>query len=479
MKIKRPPIIAIVGHVDHGKTTLLDYIRKTNVVAGEAGGITQATRAYAVIHNGHPLTFIDTPGHKAFGAMRARGARVADLAVLAVSAIDGVAEQTKEALLILEETKTPFVVAITKTDMNVPLDKVKNELAQAGVLLEGQGGHVSWHGISAKTGDGINDLLDIVALTADLANLTYDPALPARGYCIEATKDARNGVMVFVVALDGVLRVGADVAIGEVTARVKGLIDSTGARVTECPAGLPVAIVGFKELPLVGCEIRELAKGETVAPSPRAVPAPTRRSSAKDRGIVINAMVKADAQGPLEALVASVKAIAVPEGCAIRIASQGVGDITDGDVQWFTASDTQRGIVLGFNVATTKQADYVAKANRITIITSRVIYDLVDAVTAFVLKATGGAIVGDMEVLALFGNKDDKNHVVGGRVVVGEIKTGSACVIMRAASEVGAGTIENMQSGKKEVGRVALGNECGLLVRSSADIRVGDHIVIR
>ncbi|MSR73809.1 MAG: GTP-binding protein [Candidatus Pacebacteria bacterium] len=477
--MKRPPIIAIVGHVDHGKTTLLDYVRKTNVVAGEAGGITQATHAYAVMHEGHLLTFIDTPGHQAFGAMRERGARVADVAVLVVASTDGVEEQTKEAIRVLEETQTPYVVALTKTDMNVPLEKVKGELMQAGVLLEGFGGSVSWAGISAKTGDGVSDLLDLITLTADVANLEYDETASGAGYCIEATKDSQRGVTAYVVVLEGVLKVGAEIVVGEVTAKVKALEDSAGKRIAECPAGLPCAVIGFKDLPPVGITFRELTKGEKVAPPTRAVPVVTRRSSAKEQGIVINAIIKADAQGPLEALTAAVQAVTVPEGCKIRIALSGVGDVTDGDVQWFVASETKQGIVLGFNVASTKQADYLAKANRIEVVTSKVIYDLVDAVDACVLKATGGAILGDLEVLALFGNKGAKNHVIGGTVTAGEMKNGAAVIIIRADVEVGMGTIDNLQTGKKEVGHVEAGNECGLLVQSDADIRVGDRIVIK
>ena len=477
--MKRPPVVAIVGHVDHGKTTLLDYIRKANVAAGEAGGITQATHAYAVMHEGQAITFIDTPGHEAFGAMRERGARVADIAVLVVASTDGVEEQTKEAIRVLEETNTPYVVALTKTDMNVPLEKVKGELMQAGVLLEGFGGAVSWAGISAKTGDGVSDLLDLIALTADLADLEYDPAEPAAGYCIESTKDSKRGVVAYVVVLEGVLKVGADIAIDSVVAKVKALEDASGARMAECPAGVPCAIIGFKDLPSVGTGFRSLIKGEKVAAPLRAVPLPTRRSSSKEQGIVVNVIVKASAQGPLEALVAAVKAVTVPEGCTVRIALSGVGDITDGDVQWFVASDTKQGIVLGFGVAATKQAEYLAKANRIEVATSAVIYDLTDAVVACVLRATGGAVLGDLEVLALFGNKGAKGHVVGGTVVVGEMRNGAKVKIMRADAEVGVGIIENLQTGKKEVGRVEAGNECGLLVESGADIRVGDHLVIQ
>lgn len=478
--MKRPPIIAIIGHVDHGKTTLLDYVRKANVVAGEAGGITQATHAYAVTHNGQALTFIDTPGHEAFGAMRERGARVADIAVLVVASTDGVEEQTKEAIKVLEETQTPYVVALTKTDMNVPLDKVKNQLAQTGVLLEGAGGNISWAGISAKTGDGVTDLLDLITLTADVAHLEYDPYAPASGYCIEATKDSQRGVTAYVVVLEGVLKVGAEIVVGDVTAKVKALEDPSGKRIAECHAGLPCAITGFKDMPPVGIAMRELAKGEKIAPPARAVPQPTRRSSAKEQGIVINAILKASAQGSLEALIVAVEGVAVPEGCKIRIALTGVGDVTDGDVQWFVGSETKQGVVLGFGVGATKQADYLAKANRIEITTSKVIYDLIDAMETCVLRATGGAILGDLEVLALFGKKEGgKAHIVGGRVVLGEMKNGVKVIIIRADSEVGTGRIDNLQTGKKEVGRVEAGNECGLLVQSDVDIRVGDRIVIK
>jgi len=477
--MKRPPIIAIVGHVDHGKTTLLDYIRKTNIASGEAGGITQATHAYAVTYNGNTLTFIDTPGHEAFGAMRERGARVADIAILVVASTDGVEEQTKEAIRVLAETNTPYVVALTKTDMNVPLEKVKAELMQAGVLLEGYGGDVSFAGVSCKTGDGVTDLLDLLILTADVLDLEYDELSAPEGYCIESTKDSKRGVVAYVVVLEGVLRIGTEIVIGSVVARIKALEDSSGARITECPAGLPCAIIGFKDMPPVGTGFRTLMKGEKVAAPERSIPVPTRRSSSKEKGIVINVIVKAAAQGPLEALVAAVRAIAVPEGCTLRIASSGIGDITDGDVQWFVASDTKQGIVVGFDVASTKQADHLAKVNRIEVVTSAIIYDLTDAVAHCIVRATGGAILGDLEVLALFGNKGPKGHVVGGAVVAGEIQNGAKVYITREGVEVGTGVIANLQTGKKEVGRVLEGNECGLLVESEIDIRVGDHIVIK
>jgi translation initiation factor IF-2 len=477
--MKRPPIIAIVGHVDHGKTSLLDYIRTANVAAGEAGGITQATHAYAVLHAGEPLTFIDTPGHAAFGAMRERAGRVADLAVLVVSSVDGVEEQTKEAIRILDETKTPYVVAITKTDMNVPLDKAKNGLMQAGVLLEGYGGSISFAGVSSKTGDGVSDLLDLLVLAAELAELEYDEASPAAGYCIEASRDAKRGVVAYAVVLEGVLKTGAEIAIGFVTAKVKALEDSSGARITSCPAGMPCAILGFKDMPPVGEVFRTLRKGEKIAPPERVIPVPLRRQKSTGEGIVFNVIAKAGAQGPLEALLSAARAVPVPEGCSMRIASSGVGDITDGDVQWFVSDGTKQGIVLGFGVSATKPAENLAKVNHIEIASSKIIYDLTDALNEFMLKATGGAVSGELEVLALFGAKGSDGRVIGGRVEMGEIKADASLVVMREGVEIGTGSIESLRSGKTEVPRVGSGSECGMLVRSAVEIRVGDRLLVK
>ncbi len=237
----RPPIVVVMGHVDHGKTTLLDYIRKANIAAREAGGITQATAAYEIEHrsSGAPaaeparkITFIDTPGHEAFTAMRSRGAQVADLAILVVAADEGVKPQTKEAIEIIENSKTPFIVAINKVDKTGGnLDKARNDLMAAGVLLEGYGGQVSYHAVSAKTGEGVDELLDLILLAADIENLTYDPSLAASGFVLEAKRDPKRGIEATVIVKNGTLTRGDTIATHTASGKVKILEDFLGKTV--------------------------------------------------------------------------------------------------------------------------------------------------------------------------------------------------------------------------------------------------------
>jgi len=271
-KSRRSPIVVVMGHVDHGKTSLLDYIRKTNVVSREAGGITQSIGAYEIIHypggsesqnnadktrtnaeRGKRITFIDTPGHEAFSKMRSRGARVADLAILVVAADEGVKPQTTESIKTLLETKTTFVVAITKIDKpNADIDKVKNELTSAGVLLEGYGGSVSCEPISAKSGDHVNELLDLLLLASEMEDLSYDPAAPAEGIVLESKMDKRRGLEATVIVKNGTLRQGEPIATQSGKGKIKILEDFAGKAQKELVPSAPALVIGFSELPQAG-----------------------------------------------------------------------------------------------------------------------------------------------------------------------------------------------------------------------------------
>ncbi len=473
--MKRPPIIAVVGHVDHGKTTLLDAIRKADVAAGEAGGITQSIGAYEITHGGEKMTFIDTPGHEAFMAMRHRGATIADLAILVVAADDGVQEQTKEAIRILAETATPYVVALTKVDRGSNLDKAKNDLMQAGVLLEGYGGSTSWQAVSGKTGEGIPDLLDLLLLVADTLGLDYDRASPVAGFVLEARKDAKRGLIVSAIVTDGTLKTGMDIVAGKAGARVRSLEDGNRARIASCTASCPVVIGGFKDMPAAG----DAFSSGTAGPVPVAARQNRERLVHEEGVTAINIIIKADSHGALEAASQAIRAIPVGEGALVRVVSEGVGDITDGDVQWFVATESERGMVIGFNVSATKPAETMAKTNRIAIVASRVIYDLVRSVEEALKAMAKAAASGDLEVLALFGMKGRGEHVIGGKVVMGEMKNETAVRIERGGEEIGTGMIASLQSGKKPVLTVEEGSECGLMVKAECDIKVGDHIIIR
>ena len=475
MRMKRPPIIAVVGHVDHGKTTLLDHIRSSRVAAGEAGGITQACGAYEIVHNGQKMTFIDTPGHQAFMGMRERGANMADVAILVVSAEDGVQEQTKESIRIVTESKTPYMVAVTKIDRQPKTDKAKNDLMQEGVLLEGYGGDISWAGVSGATGEGVSDLLDLISLVADTLDLQFDPDAPAAGFVLEAKKDAKRGVTVQAIVTDGTLAPGTDIATPTAGARVRSLEDAAGKRIESCTASAPVTIVGFKDLPAVGARFAA-GTAESVVETAR----PQKLKIAHVAGVTaVNVIVKADSQGALEAAAACIRAIEVPAGAAVRVVAEGVGEITDGDVQWFVASESEKGMVIGFNVGATKTAEGVAKAHRIAVVSSKIIYELVKSVEDAIKAVTKAAATGELEILALFGKKGAREHVVGGKVVSGAMKSGADIEIERDGAEIGKGKIVSLQTGKKPAESVEAGNECGLLVEADIDMKVGDRLIIR
>ncbi len=475
--MKRPPIIVVVGHVDHGKTTLLDYIRKENVVAGEARGITQSIGAYEITHNGEKMSFIDTPGHEAFMAMRARGARIADIAIVVVAADDGVQNQTKEAIRILEETKTPYVVAITKIDRVSDTTKVKNDLMQADVLLEGFGGNISWHAVSGKTGAGISELLDLLVVMADMQDSECDLTHPARGYVLECKKDSQRGIMVNAIVVDGTLKTGDEISIAGISARVRSLEDYSGKRVDIAVPSMPITIIGFKEIPKIGEEFIA-GKGLPDSAIDSSVSG-ARKLLVKIKGeTVVNIIVKADAYGSLEALSQIVRALPVPPGYAVRVVDEGVGEITDGDIQWLTASVTGTGILAGFNVQPTKTAENVAKINNINIITSSSMYDLTTKLQEAIARMGKQAIAGDVEILAVFDKKDGR-RIVGGKVVVGEIKMNSPCGIERNGAVMGVGRIINLQQDKKDASVVIAGNECGMLIDVDTDMRVGDHLIVK
>lgn len=474
MRTKRPPIIVVVGHVDHGKTTLLDAIRKADIAAGEAGGITQSIGAYEIVHGGEKMTFIDTPGHAAFMGMRSRGAKIADLAIVVVAADDGVLEQTKEAIRIVTETETPFVVAITKSDRQPNPEKAKNGLMQEGVLLEGYGGSVSYQAVSGKTGEGVSELLDLTLLVAETLGLEYDPASPAKGVVIEAKKDPKKGIVAHAIVTDGTLSAGMDIGAESVGCRVRSLEDALGKRVESCTASCPVAIWGFKEMPSVGVEF--MAGGKVV---PKEVVRPERRRVVREQGITtMNVIIKAGSQGALEAVAAAIRAIVPREGSVVRVLYEGVGEITDGDVQWFVASESERGIAVGFGVDATKPAETMAKTNRIKVVKSAVIYDLTKAVEEALGVVGRAAATGDLEVLAIFGAKGT-GRIVGGKVVTGEIRSGAGIYVEREGAVVGQGKIASLQTGKNAAETVGAGNECGMVIEAEFDIKVGDRVMIR
>jgi translation initiation factor IF-2 len=482
-KTKRPPVIVVLGHVDHGKTTLLDHIRKSSVAAGEAGGITQSIGAYEISYRGEKMTFIDTPGHEAFSKMRGRGAKVADIAILVVSLDDGVQPQTKEAIQIVTDLKMPYVVALTKADKGTAnVDRLKNELTGAGVLLEGYGGSVSYQAVSGKTGEGMPELLDLLLLATEVADLTSDASKPGSGVVLESKLDSKRGIIATVVVKDGALRVGDAVGAGTARGKVKGMESFLGERIKEAVPCMPVVVLGFESLPQIGEVFTSGAGISPAAPAAASKPrfsAPkmiTPQSIKEGEPKVLNVILKANVSGSLEVLSQVVRAMQAPAGIKLTVFSESVGDITDGDVQDAISTGA---VIVGFKVKPTKAAAILAEAHQVRTFASEIIYELVQALEQAFRVLDRTTIKTDFEILGVFGTKGGTQQVVGGKVVLGTLTLHAAVDIERRAAVIGTAKVLNLQQAKKDVRELAAGNEGGLLADATVQIKVGDHLIVR
>lgn len=463
-----------MGHVDHGKTTLLDHIRKARVAEKEAGGITQSVGAYEIEYSGKRITFIDTPGHEAFSKMRGRGTSLADLAILVVAVDDGVKPQTKEIIDLLLTTKTPFIVAINKIDKTgVDENKVKNELMSAGVLLEGYGGNTSWQGISAKTGEGVNELLDLILLTAEVADAKYDPAAPAKGIVLEVRREPQRGNEVRVIIKDGTLTTGDTIATATAQGKVKILENFLGKKVNELTPSAPAVIFGFETLPKTGEEFT--VGGEAKAPAPRVFAKRAAQTTAaqKEKGVV-RLIVNANVSGSLEALTDLIKSMPMKD-VKVEVVDQNIGEITDGTVR---EASSMGAIVIGFHTKVSAAGKNLARAQSVRIVTSDIIYELVKKIEEEIERITKPGPRGVLEVLAIFSQQGSK-QLVGGRITEGIMKNKSDVGIVREDKEIGTGKITSLKQAKQDVTEVTTGKECGLLVESSTPIQKGDRITLK
>ncbi len=519
--VARPPVVVIMGHVDHGKTSLLDTIRSTKVTEGEAGGITQHIGAYQITvpAEGEPLsrekrgilrntqddrahrtiTFIDTPGHEAFGQMRARGAKIADVAILVVAADDGVKPQTKEALQITLDAKIPFLVAITKADKpEANPDKVKKELSELQVLSEEWGGQVPFVVVSAKAKTGLNELLEAVLLVADVdsSGLMVNPKRPAIGTIIESHVDPQQGPIASVLIQTGTLKVGDNVAVGQVWGKIRSLKNDLGKSIRTAPPSTPVQILGLKAAPQVGDvlrvsdidagELKKKVKSHQMRQHLRSVVGKTRSQTKskedqaeedekpKVRKLLI--ILKTDTVGSAEAIQESLKKIQHPE-VAVEIVQRGMGIISDAEVLW---AEGAKASIYGFHVQVSPKADQLAKSKGILIKNFDVIYDLIDDVVKELEVLLPPVIeeqeVGRLKVLAIFRN-ENTFQVIGGKVTDGAISLGVFVKIMRGGIEVASGQITQLQSNKQNIKEVASGNECGMKVECQPVIAVGDQLI--
>lgn len=487
-RAERPPVVVVMGHVDHGKTKLLDAIRKTDVAAGESGGITQHIGAYQVIEDsGRRITFIDTPGHEAFTAMRSRGARVADVAILVIAADDGIQPQTREAIEIIHRAELPFVVAINKIDKpEADVDRVKTDLTKENLTPEDWGGKVVTAQVSATTGKGIADLLDTVLLVADLEKdrITADPTRSAVGTVIESRVDRGEGPVATVIIQSGTLRVGDLIIVGNVAGKVKGLRDHYGKSVREAPPSMPVRILGLKGQPEVGdllkvADDRRLLKEQMKTArvrraqqdtEQRAANAEVDASTGKTKLAIV---LKADNLGSLEAIETILHEFRHDE-LAVDIVASGLGNVTEGDVATAHATKAE---IYAFNVVPLPVAEDVAKEQDVVINTYEIIYDLMKRIEEQLNSLLSPEVIrtdlGTLTVLAVF-RTERSNMIIGGKVTKGTIQNAASFSIMRDGASVGTGTITQLQSVKRDVEEVSQGNECGLRVKMTARILVGD-----
>ncbi len=485
--LERPPVIVVMGHVDHGKTKLLDSIRQTDVVAGEAGGITQHIGAYQVNRKGQVITFIDTPGHEAFTAMRSRGAKVADIAILVVAADDGVMPQTVEAFRIIEAAKIPYIVAINKIDKPAAdINKTKQELStKLNITPEDWGGKIICAPISAKEGTGIEDLLDMVLLVAatESASLKANPEAAAAGTVIESNVDKASGPLATILVQNGTLRVGDQLCFNDVIyGKVKSLKNYKSEEVKEAGPSAPAKIIGLKISPAVG-DILTVGEGQKVrikkmksaSGGQDALPAASEEGS-EDKRPAVNVIIKADFLGSAEAIEESLLKLN-GDKVRVKIISKGLGYITEGDVKRAEDSGAK---VLGFNVRMSPNIENLVREKQVTVKTYSIIYDLIkyikDEMQLLARPEIRRVDLGRLKVLAIF-RTENHSQIIGGKVLDGEIRNSSLLEVYRGDSFLALGKLTKLQSGKQDVNSVDKDEEAGLMYEGKPVIEVGDILV--
>lgn len=487
----RPPIITIMGHVDHGKTSLLDYIRKTRVAAGEAGGITQHIGAYQAEFKGKKLTFLDTPGHAAFNKMRERGARVTDIIVLVVAVNDGVKPQTIEAIRHIKNSGNPFVVAINKIDIKDAYPEVvKGQLAEQGVLVQGFGGDIDAIHLSAKTGEGVDQLLDTLTVMAELQDLQADPQAPLEAVVIESTKDPKRGPVATVIVKQGTLTPRQDIYVhgGRVSqeesstenkaveGRVRSLTNENGQMIQAAVPGTPVEVIGLADVAPVGSTIRDQA---AIYPelAASAEPAVAEVNTAPNFDHLFNdtpklkLIIKADVEGTLEAIIQTI------DSDSVELLEFGVGPVTEREVE---LAETANATIISFHTKVPKQIKELAKRQAVKLRSYDVIYELIEDLQKQMLKllepTIDEIIIGEAEVLQIFEMRGER--IAGVRVKTGEIKRSDLMHLKRGEQILANPVIKSMMHGKEEIQSLKAKNEGGMTFKNKKlDFQVGDTLI--
>ncbi|HEX8983203.1 MAG TPA: translation initiation factor IF-2 [Ktedonobacterales bacterium] len=486
-RITRPPVVTVMGHVDHGKTSLLDTIRNTRVAAGEAGGITQHIGAYQVEVNGRKITFLDTPGHEAFTAMRARGAQVTDIAIIVVAADDGVMPQTIEAIDHARAAQVPIIIALNKIDKpGANPDHVKQQLADRDVVIEEYGGEVICVPVSAKKNIGIQDLLEMVLLVADILDLKANPKGPASGAIIEARMEASSGVTASALVHEGTLKVGDIVVAGPLYGKVRAMFDDAGRRIPKAPPSQPVSILGLSEVPEAGDRFEVVAdekaaraltderRSQALQTAQQTITLDTLYAQMREGKVKeLNLLVKSDVQGSAEALKHSLSQIG-DENLKVRLIHDAVGNVSESDVNLASAS---KAIIIAFNVKVDASAQRLAQIEGVDIRSYAVIYKLVEDIEAalqgLLEPVYKEQVDAHAEVIQLF--KAGRTLVIAGsKVLDGKLTRGAQVRVNRKNELVYTGTIQSLRRGKDDVREVATGFECGVTFEDFNALEVGD-----
>lgn len=489
--VARIPVVTVLGHVDHGKTSLLDAIRHANVTAGEMGGITQHIGAYRVEFNDKKIVFLDTPGHEAFTAMRARGAQVTDIAVLVVAADDGVMPQTVEAINHARAAEVPIIAAINKIDKaNANPERVKQQLSENGLVPEEWGGDTICVNVSATRGDGLEELMEMILLLAEVSELSANPDRPARGTVIEAQLDRGRGPVATVLVQDGTLRVGAPIICGTSAGKVRAMINDKGERVTAAEPSTPVAILGLNEVPQAGDRFQVVSDDRVARQVAQKRSMKIKEATRKSQRITLddlfkqiqegevkelNLVIKGDVQGSVEALQEAILKLSLDE-VKIKIIHTGVGAINESDVMLASASNA---IVIGFNVRPDGNARKLAELDRVDLRLYRVIYEALDdikaAVTGLLKPVYKEVILGQAEIRQVF-KVSRLGSIAGCHVGEGKIHRNALARVIRDGTVLHEGRIASLKRFKDDVREVQSGFECGILLENFNDLQEGDII---
>jgi translation initiation factor IF-2 len=482
-EVKRPPVVVVLGHIDHGKTSLLMAIKDFKVLSKESGGITQHVGAYQIEHNDQKITFIDTPGHESFSAIRSRGSKVADIGILVVDAAEGVKKQTKEAISHIKQAKLSTIVALNKIDKpEANPERVKQQLMEEDVVVESYGGQVPSINISAKTGKGISELLDLILLVAEMEDLNCDTASPAEGTIIEAYQDSRRGSTITAIIGKGVLKQGDFIGTDTAYGKVKNLEDFLGRPIEKAYPSDPIISVGFESMPIVGEVFKVYSSLDEAVSMVKPKEAKKARLEFSDQAEEENGkkhlklVIKADTFGSLEAIEEVLKTLP-QETVGIKVLRSEVGDVNESDVK---LAKSGTGAVIAFRVKKDKIAEIASQKEQTRIYDFEIIYTMAQQIRELMerklKKEKERTDFGKMEITVIF--RTEKNRqIIGGLVTEGEVVKGSQMEIFRGGEKIGQGRIIDVQANKKSFPSMKVGKECAILYQGDERIKENDEIV--